>query len=107
MYQVIQRCPAAPAYRAGMWILELAFTAAPERLAARAQHRRRLAALHADGVVRMAGPFADDEGALIVVEAADRRTVDELIAADPYFTTPGVAVTRIRQWHPFLGAPSR
>jgi hypothetical protein len=38
---------------------------------------------------------------------ADRRTVDELIAADPYFTTPGVAVTRVRQWQPFLGAPSR
>jgi uncharacterized protein len=107
MYQVIQRRPGAPAYRAGMWILEMAFTAAPERLAARAQHRRRLAALHADGVILMAGPFADDDGALIVVAATDRRAVDGIIAADPYFTTAGVAVTRVRQWHPFLGAPSR
>ena len=90
-----------------MWIVELAFTGAPERLAARADHRRRLTALHADGLVRMAGPFADDNGAMILVDTADRQTVDDLIAADPYFGTPGVSVTRIRQWSPFLGAPSR
>ncbi|GIM97651.1 YciI family protein [Paractinoplanes toevensis] len=85
-----------------MWTVELTFTSEPERLAARAAHRHRLAALHRDGTIRMAGPFADDSGAMIIVDAPDRETVDALIAADPYFTTPGVTVARIRQWQPFL-----
>lgn len=85
-----------------MWIVELRFTAAPERLAARPAHRERLVALHRDGTVRMAGPFADDSGALIVFDVPDQASLDHLIAADPYFTTPGVSVHTIRQWRPFL-----
>lgn len=68
-----------------MWIVELAFTGAPERLAARPAHRDRLAALHRAGTVRMAGPFADDSGAVIVFDVDDRAAVDVLIADDPYF----------------------
>ena len=85
-----------------MWIVELAFTDAPERLAARPAHRDRLAALHRTGAVRMAGPLADGTGAVIVVDVPGRADVDRLLGADPYFTTPGVAVTGIRAWDPFL-----
>jgi hypothetical protein len=28
--------------------------------------------------------------------------VAEFLAADPYFTTPGVTVARVREWEPFL-----
>jgi uncharacterized protein YciI len=85
-----------------MWIIELRFVPAPERLAARAAHRDRLSALHAEGVVRMAGPLAGDTGAMIIMEAPDRGTVDSILAADPYFGTAGVTVVGIREWHPFL-----
>lgn len=85
-----------------MWIIELAFTNEQERLSARAAHRQRLAALHRAGVVRMAGPFADDTGAMIIFDVPDRRGLDELIADDPYFTTPGVKVHQIQHWQPFL-----
>jgi uncharacterized protein YciI len=85
-----------------MWIIELAFTGEPERLAARADHRHRLAALHREGTVRMAGPLTDDTGAIIIVDAPDRQAVETLIAADPYFTTPGVTIAQIRNWQPFL-----
>jgi uncharacterized protein YciI len=85
-----------------MWIVELTFTDEPERLAARAAHRSRLAALHGAGTVRMAGPFSDDRGAMIVVDVSDRQALEAFIAADPYFATPGVTVTQIRDWHPFL-----
>ncbi|MFI6326298.1 YciI family protein [Nonomuraea sp. NPDC050556] len=85
-----------------MWIIELTFTANDERLAARPAHRRLLEQLHGEGVVRLAGPLADDSGAVIVLDVADRDAVDRLIAADPYFTTPGVSVAKIRQWEPFL-----
>ncbi len=85
-----------------MWIVELSFTSEPERLAARAAHRARLAALHDRGIVRMAGPFADDTGAVIVLDAPDRKAVDDILSGDPYFTTPGVTVAHVRDWRPFL-----
>jgi len=86
----------------GMWIVELSFTATPERLAARPGHRARLTELHQQGIVRMAGPWADDSGALIVLDVPDETTLDQVLAADPYFTTPGVTVTAKREWQPFL-----
>jgi hypothetical protein len=85
-----------------MWIVELTFTDEPERLAVRAAHRSLLTALHRDGVVRMAGPFVGDTGAMIVLDLPDRQAVEAIIAADPYFTTPGVTVTRVLQWQPIL-----
>lgn len=85
-----------------MWIVELAFTEAPERLAARPAHRQRLTALHAEGVVRMSGPLADDSGAVIVFDVPDRAAVDALLAEDPYYSTPGVRVVGAREWAPFL-----
>jgi uncharacterized protein YciI len=85
-----------------MWIVELNFSGTPERLAARPAHRERLTALHRAGVVRMAGPWADEVGALIVLDVADKATLDPLLAADPYLTTPGVHVTAKREWRPFL-----
>ncbi|MFG1674949.1 YciI family protein [Micromonospora sp. NPDC049282] len=85
-----------------MWIIELSFTPAPERLAARPAHRGHLTALHSRGVVWMAGPLADDTGAVIVVDAPDRAAVEAILAADPYFATPGVSIEQIRDWRPFL-----
>ncbi|MFL6121558.1 YciI family protein [Actinophytocola sp.] len=84
-----------------MIVLELAFDAHPARLAARAAHRRRLAALHANGVLVMAGPWADDSGALLVF-AAERSEVDRFLAEDPYYTTEGVRVVDLREWRPVV-----
>jgi len=85
-----------------MWIVELTFTGTPGRLAARPAHRQRLTDLHGRGAVRMAGPLADDSGALIVFDVPDRPALDRLLAADPYLATPGVGVRHIRRWEPFL-----
>jgi uncharacterized protein len=85
-----------------MWIVELSFSGTPERLAARPAHRERLAELHRAGLVRMAGPLADDAGALIVFDVPGEAALDRLLAADPYLTTPGVHLTAKREWRPFL-----
>lgn len=85
-----------------MWIVELAFTADPERLAARPAHRQRLTELHGRGLVRMAGPLADDSGAVIVFDTDDRAEVDRELAADPYYRTAGVTVHQVRPWNTFL-----
>jgi uncharacterized protein len=84
-----------------MFVLELSF--APddaERLAARPAHRERLAALKADGVVVLAGPFADDSGALVVLDVPDRAAAEGVVAEDPYYSLGGVQVTNLRQWRP-------
>ena len=85
-----------------MFVLELSLNDHPRRLAARAAHRQRLAALRAAGQLVMAGPWRDDSGALLVFRA-DRAGMDTIMAADPYYTTPGVTVTALRQWKPIVG----
>jgi uncharacterized protein len=86
-----------------VYVVELSFTDDPARLAARPAHRQRVESLHGDGVVKMAGPFPDDSGALLVFDVADDAAVQELIDADPYFRAPGVRVVRTQQWAPFIG----
>jgi uncharacterized protein YciI len=84
-----------------MLVLELAFDDHPARLAARPAHRARLAALHAEGTLVMAGPWADDSGALLVFDLDDLSTE---LATDPYYATPGVRVVSVRSWTPVAGA---
>lgn len=85
-----------------MYALELTFDGDDEqRLAARPAHRRRLAELHRDGRLLMAGPWADDSGALLVFDT-DEDGIREIMAADPYYTMPGVTVAALRDWRPVL-----
>ncbi|MEV4060231.1 YciI family protein [Nonomuraea dietziae] len=88
-----------------MVILELAFTATPERLAARPAHRSFLARLHEEGRLLAAGPWADDSGALLVF-TGERAEVERVLEADPYYRTPGVEVACVREWAPVVG-PAR
>jgi uncharacterized protein len=85
-----------------MFVVELTFTDDPARLAARPAHRERLGQLHADGILAMSGPFADDSGALLIFDVDDPIELDRILAEDPYYTAPGVAVTRRQQWSPIF-----
>jgi hypothetical protein len=87
---------------AHMFVVELSFSESQERLAERPAHRERLERLHDDGTVRMAGPFADDSGALLIFDVADETALDAILAEDPYFETPGVTVVRRRRWMPIV-----
>lgn len=85
-----------------MFVVELAFDDNPERLAARPAHRERLQALHETGRLVMAGPLADDSGALLVFDVADADALAEIVDEDSYFRTPGVTLVGQREWAPFL-----
>lgn len=87
---------------AGVIILELEFTDDPRRLAARPAHRERLLALHAAGTLVLAGPWADDTGAVLVFDAA-RDEVERIVSDDPYYAAPGVRVRSVREWRPIVG----
>jgi uncharacterized protein YciI len=84
-----------------MWIVELSLAPTEERLAARPAHRQLLASLHECGVVPMAGPLADDSGAVIIFDLPE-EAVRRVLAEDPYLTTPGVAIISLREWMPFV-----
>jgi uncharacterized protein YciI len=84
-----------------MIVVELAFGDDPARLAARPAHRRTLARLRERGTLVMAGPWADDSGALLVFDA-ERSEVDEVLATDPYYATEGVRVVGLREWRPVV-----
>ena len=82
-----------------MYVLELAFDHDERRLAARPAHRARLARLHDEGLLVMAGPWEDGSGALLIFRT-DEPGMREILAADPYYTTPGVTVVSSRRWSP-------
>ncbi|WP_328650845.1 YciI family protein [Micromonospora sp. NBC_00330] len=85
-----------------MFILELSFGDAPDRLAARPAHRERLQALHQEGRLVMAGPFADDSGALLIFDVPDAAAFAAVVAEDPYYRTPGVTIVSQREWSPIV-----
>lgn len=79
-----------------MVVVELAFTDNPARLELRPRHREILTELHTAGEVLTAGPFDDGSGSLIVF-AASRERVDEVLKMDPYYAVDGVTVVSVRE----------
>jgi len=78
----------------------IAFTPGDERLLAlRPSHREYVAELFARGEIRISGPWASDDGALLVYEARDIEHARELVAADPYASHPDVVrEVDLREW---------
>ncbi len=83
-----------------MYAVLLAFSDDPARLEHRPAHRERLSALAAEGRVLAAGPFSDESGALLVFLVDGRDELDAILAADAYYTAPGVTVAGVHQWSP-------
>lgn len=84
----------------------------PGHAAVRADNRAaHLAFLKAHAeAVKIAGPLLDDAGtgmvgSLLIIEAADRAALDELIAQDPYATAGLFAGVEVRPWRWVIGAP--
>lgn len=68
----------------------------------RTAHRQRLAELHRCGVLAAAGSWDHDSGALLIFRLDESGARAE-IAADPYYTAPGVQIVGIRAWAPVVG----
>ena len=85
-----------------MFVLELAFDGNPERLQHRPAHRQLLASLKERGLVAIAGPYADESGALLIFDVATAEEFEALVAADPYYRAPGVTVAAKREWNPVV-----
>ncbi len=81
-----------------MYAVLLAFSEDPARLDHRPAHREQLAALVEEGRLLAAGPFADESGALLVFLVESRDELDAIMAADAYYTAPGVTVAGVHEW---------
>jgi uncharacterized protein YciI len=88
-----------------MYALELSFTDDPARLEGRPAHRDRLALLRDAGKLLAAGPYADESGALLLFRVDAQAEAEEIVAADPYYSGPGVTVVSLKEWKPVTLAP--
>ncbi|MBV9451849.1 MAG: hypothetical protein JO345_38775 [Streptosporangiaceae bacterium] len=79
--------------------VELTFSDDPRRFDARPAHRERVRQLYASGDLLAAGPWTDDSGALLVFKL-DEAAVRKELAADPYYSTPGITVVSVHPWNP-------
>jgi uncharacterized protein YciI len=70
-----------------MYVVELDFADDPRRLDARPAHRERLQALSSQGTLVLAGPWADDAGALLVFDLPSEAALREVMDGDPYYGT--------------------
>lgn len=61
------------------------------------EHGKYLLDLYARGALKFAGPFDDNTGAAIVVEAADRAEAESLVAGDPAVKN-GVFAAELHPW---------
>jgi hypothetical protein len=50
----------------------------------------------------MAGPWADDSGALLIFDVEAENHLRTLMDEDPYFRVPGVTVKAVRAWTPII-----
>jgi uncharacterized protein YciI len=80
-----------------------------ERQSLRPPHRERLRVHDHPVTVHVGGPLLDDAGdmigSLLIIEAADRATVEHYLAGDPYMQAGIFASTAIRPFAWGLGAP--
>ena len=82
----------------------------PESLALRMANRDAHLKYWADsGVVKMGGPFSNDEGtvmngSLLAIDVADRAAAEKLLANDPYNLAGLFERAEVRAWKWLLGA---
>ncbi|MDW6022123.1 YciI-like protein [Mesorhizobium sp. BAC0120] len=73
------------------------------RIDTRPAHVAFLEKLNAEGTLKIAGPFLDEEGkpsgSLVVIEAADKKAAEAILGEDPYAKAGLFASTEIRQWN--------
>lgn len=69
------------------------------RLETRPRHREYLKTLLDAGNIALSGPFVDDTGALLIIEADSRAEVESFLANDPYRDAGVVDNAMIKEWN--------
>ncbi|MBL8129494.1 MAG: YciI family protein [Chloroflexia bacterium] len=69
------------------------------RLETRPKHREYLKGILEAGNIALSGPFVDDSGALIVIEADSLADAERIVANDPYRAAGVVDNALVREWN--------
>ncbi|WP_427016951.1 YciI family protein [Pseudarthrobacter sp. P1] len=69
----------------------------------RPAHRAWLSALVESGNVLASGPFGDGAGALLIFQAEDESTLNQILSQDPFSIAGGIAGAKITEWNPVIG----
>ena len=75
------------------------------RLETRPKHREYLKTLLDAGNIVLSGPFVDDTGALLVIEADSREEVEGFLANDPYRDAGVVDNAMVKEWNIVMRGP--
>lgn len=79
------------------------------RMETRPTHVEYLNKLNAEGTLKFAGPFLDDDGkpngSLVVVEAADMATARTIAEADPYYMAGLFEKVEVKAWNWVFNKP--
>lgn len=75
------------------------------RMESRPAHRAWQADLYEAGTILASGPLDNDPvpGGLLLMQAADRKEIDALLANDPYASISVIDETIVREWTPVFG----
>ena len=73
------------------------------RMEVRPAHREYMKELQSRGILRAAGPYTDDRGAMLIYDVADADELGRILDADPYTEAGVIAETSIREWNPLTG----
>jgi uncharacterized protein len=80
------------------------------RMDTRPTHVEHLNKLNAEGTLKFAGPFLDDEGkpngSLVVVEAADIAAARTIAEADPYYLAGLFEKVEVKPWNWVFNNPA-
>lgn len=69
-----------------------------------AEHAAFMDDLFDKGMVVLGGPFADESGSMVIVEAESEQEVADLFASDPFVVHDIFALNSRKQWLLFLDA---
>jgi uncharacterized protein YciI len=79
------------------------------RMETRPTHVEYLNKLNAEGALKFAGPFLDDDGkpngSLVVVEAADMAAARTIAEADPYYMAGLFEKVEVKAWNWVFNKP--
>lgn len=80
------------------------------RLDTRPAHVDFLNGLNADGKLKFAGPFLDEDGrpngSIVMIEADDRAAAEAIAAGDPYAEAGLFETVEIRPWNWVFNKPA-
>ncbi|HET8600946.1 MAG TPA: YciI family protein [Segeticoccus sp.] len=86
------------------FLLEYRYVDQNARMAAREEHLAYMRRLHAEGSVLLAGPIADDSGAVVVFRAADEAAAQQFVDDDPYTAAGATTGHVLREWRVVIPA---